>query len=138
MAPFTFFDHTGDIGVDLSAPTASGLFSLAGLALFEAIADTSGVRPMVVRKLQIAADSQEELLNRFLSALLVIFDDERLLLPHVAIHEMDGRSLRATAAGERFDPELHEGRTELKAVTWHALHVSRQNGLWTARVVFDV
>lgn len=135
---YTFFDHTGDIAVDLASPTAQGLFSTAGLALSEAIADTKNVEPRVTRVVRATGDDYPEVLNRFLSELLVIFDEERLLLPHVAVHELDERGIVATAAGEKYDPERHEGRTELKAVTWHALEVKQTPAGWTARVVFDV
>ncbi|MCC6740875.1 MAG: archease [Planctomycetia bacterium] len=135
---YTFFDHTGDIGVDLEAPTAQGLFSTAGLALFEAIADTGNVEPRVTRTVRAEGEDRADTLNRFLQELLVIFDEERLLLPHVAVHELDERTVVATAAGEKYDPDRHEGRTELKAVTWHQLAVTPGPPLWTARVVFDV
>lgn len=135
---YAFSDHTGDIAVDLEAPTAQGLFSTAGLALFEAIAETSRVEPRVARTVRASGDDLPEVLNRFLTELLVIFDEERLLLPHVAVHELDERSVVATAAGEAYDPGRHEGRTELKAVTWHQLAVTPGPPLWTARVVFDV
>ncbi|KAF0244783.1 MAG: cytoplasmic [Planctomycetota bacterium] len=135
---FTFFDHTGDIAVNLSAPTAQGLFSTAALAFAEAISDTSRVEAKVTRPIRAFGDDLADVLNRFLTELLVIFDEERLLLPHVAIHELDEHGVTATAAGEKYDAERHEGRTELKAVTYHALKAEKTADGWRATVVFDV
>jgi SHS2 domain-containing protein len=135
---YTFFDHTGDIAVDIASPTLEGLFSTAALAFAEAVSDTTNVEPRVTREIRASGDDYAGVLNRFLTELLVIFDEERLLLPYVAVHELDERGIVATAGGEKYDPERHEGRTELKAVTWHALEVKQTAAGWTARVVFDV
>lgn len=135
---YTFFDHTGDIAVELSAPTAEGLFATAALAFAEAVSDTKNVEPRVTREIRATGDDFPDTLNRFITELLVIFDEDRLLLPHVAIHELDEHSVVATASGERYDPERHEGRTELKAVTYHGLKAERCPEGWRATVVFDV
>jgi SHS2 domain-containing protein len=42
------------------------------------------------------------------------------------------------AAWEPYEAARHPLRTELKAVTWHQLRVTRENDAWTARVIFDV
>ncbi|MEK7469604.1 MAG: archease [Planctomycetota bacterium] len=136
--PYVFFDHTGDIGVELSASTAEGLFATAALAFAEAVSDTKNVEPRVTRTIRASGDGWPDLLNRFITELLVIFDEDRLLFPFVAIHELDERSVVATAGGERYDEARHEGRTELKAVTYHGLKAEKTAEGWRATVVFDV
>ena len=136
--PYTFFDHTGDIGVELAAPTAEGLFATAALAFAEAVSETKNVEPRVTRTIRASGDGWPDLLNRFITELLVIFDEDRLLLPFVAIHELDDRGVVATAGGERYDEARHEGRTELKAVTYHNLQAEKTAEGWRATVVFDV
>jgi SHS2 domain-containing protein len=135
---YTFFDHTGDIAVELSAPTAEGLFATAAQAFAEAISDTKNVEPRVTRTIRASGEGFPDLLNRFITEFLVIFDEERLLLPFVAIHELDDHSVVATASGEKYDDARHEGRTELKAVTYHGLKAARTADGWRATVVFDV
>ena len=135
---YTFFDHTGDIGVDLKADSCEELFADAARALAEAMADTRGVVNRVDREIKADGEDRAEVLNRFLSALLVIFDEERLLLPSVRIERLTERFVHATASGEKYDPRRHEGRTELKAVTWHELRVEKSSIGWEGRVVFDV
>ena len=135
---FTFFDHTGDIAVDLAAPTAEGLFATAALAFAEAVSDTKNVEPRMTRVIRASGDGFPDVLNRFITEFLVIFDEERLLLPFVAIHELDERGVVATAAGEKYDASRHEGRTELKAVTYHGLKAEKTADGWRATVVFDV
>jgi len=135
---FTFFDHTGDIGVDIRAETCEDLFCDAARALFEAITDTRNVHPKIDRDFTADGENRAEVLNRFLARLLVTFDEEKLVLPFVTVQKLTDRFIRATASGEKFDPARHEGRTELKAVTWHELSVEKTREGWKARVVFDV
>jgi SHS2 domain-containing protein len=135
---YRFFDHTGDIGADLEAPTAELLFADAARALAESISDTSRVEPRIERRIEIEEDGLPMLLYGLLAELLVLFDAERLLLPDVRVEALTERTLRATARGERFDPARHEGRTEIKAVTLHELSVEKADGGWRGRVVFDV
>lgn len=134
----SFFDHTGDIGVDVRADTPERVFEEAGRALFETIADTTNVRSSAEREVTAEGEDRAEVLNRFLQKLLVIFDEEKLLLPHVRVGKLTERFVRAVASGETYDPDRHEGRTELKAVTWHELAVEKTTDGWRARVVFDV
>ena len=50
----------------------------------------------------------------------------------------DGWCLRGTVRGERYDPNRHELKTLIKAVTYHQLEVRSSKVGWTARVVFDI
>ena len=47
-------------------------------------------------------------------------------------------ALTAELAGEPYAPARHDVRTEVKAVTYHQLSVTRQAGGWVARVILDL
>jgi len=50
----------------------------------------------------------------------------------------DERSAELELLGEPLDPARHEVRTEVKAVTYHALAVARRDGGWAGRVILDL
>ena len=77
------------------------------------------------------------LLYDWTSELLATFEIERLLLRDFAV-AVDDVGLRATARGERFDPDRHRLDHEVKAVTQHLLDVRRRPDGWEAEFIVDV
>jgi SHS2 domain-containing protein len=139
--PFEFFDHTGDIGVRLTARTLDGLFAAAAEAFTSAIADPESVRPLEADRIELASADLELLLVDFLSELLYRFESTSLLVRTAAVElEQNGNvcRLRARLLGEVFDPERHEIRVLIKAVTYHGLYVRQTPEGWAAQVIFDI
>jgi len=135
---YRLFDHTADIGMDVGAPTLEALFETAALALFDIVTDPARVEPRDVLPVEAAGADHEETLVRWLSELLFLHDTRDLLFCGFRVLEISGTSVRGTATGEPFDPERHEVRTEIKAVTYHQVTVTRERDLWKARIVLDV
>jgi SHS2 domain-containing protein len=53
--------------------------------------------------------------------------------------EEEPQGLKLRLWGETFDPQRHEFRTEIKAVTYHELAVTQQkDGTWKTRIIFDI
>jgi SHS2 domain-containing protein len=63
---------------------------------------------------------------------------EGFIAAQITIEEVDATRIRARLAGEKLDYERHGFETEMKAVTYHQLSVTCENGCWQARVIFDV
>ena len=49
-----------------------------------------------------------------------------------------GRYHFATAEGEKLDPDRHEQRADVKAVTLHRFQVEKTNGGWKATTILDI
>jgi SHS2 domain-containing protein len=135
-------DHTGDVAIDAEAPTEEDLFACCAAALFEILAEPLGPGPRREAHVSAEAPDDEVLMVRWLRELLYLHSTERWIFAEfeVALEggEGAGRRLSGIARGEIFDPERHDIRTELKAVTYHQIRVGRDGDLWRARVVFDV
>ena len=71
------------------------------------------------------------------SQLLYLLDTEGLVFGRFQVDLRD-LHLEAKAWGEPFDPEFHEMKTEIKAVTYHQLEVIQKDQDWQARVIFDI
>jgi SHS2 domain-containing protein len=138
---FEFFDHTGDIGVRLTAPTLAELFAAAAEAFTAAIAEPDAVRPLDAGRLELAGPELDLLLVDFLSELLYRFESAALLVrsADVDLRRDSGEwRLHADLKGEPFDAARHEIRVLLKAVTYHELYVRQAPQGWEAQIIFDI
>jgi SHS2 domain-containing protein len=139
--PYQFFDHTGDIGAILSGRNVDELFASAAAAFTDSITPIEGIEPRRPEELDLAAPELDLLLVDFLSELLYRFDTRSWLTREAQVEVRDhdgGWQLQGTLLGERHDPARHPIRVLIKAVTYHQLEVVERDGLWTARIVFDI
>jgi SHS2 domain-containing protein len=138
---FAFFDHTGDVGVDLQAPTLEELFASAAEALAATLTDLDTIVPREEQAVALEAAAVDLLLVDWLSELLYRFDAQHWIARSSAV-TIDAAGPRARlegrVRGESVDPTRHPIKVLVKAVTYHGLHVTRTAGGWTARVIFDI
>jgi SHS2 domain-containing protein len=135
---FREIEHTADLGIEVEADTPDELFRRAGLALFSLMVTLEKVEPREEREVRAQAEGWEDLLHDWLSRLLCGFLQEGFIAAQITIEEVDATRIRARLAGEKLDYERHGFETEMKAVTYHQLSVTCENGCWQARVIFDV
>lgn len=139
MQKFEFFDHTADIGIKAYGKTLSEAFENAALAVFEIMTDTSKVKPKEIREIKVDGYDIENLLYRWIESLLVYYDSELLLFSKfdVKIDEIN-LILEAKAYGEKFDPNRHERRTVVKAMTYHEMNIQYKDGMYILSFVVDI
>lgn len=136
--PYRSLPHTADIRVRFSGRNLSELFRHGVFALTDTLVEARTVRPRSVRRLRLKAPSLDLLLVRFLQELLFLFDAKGFLARRIVFDELRPEGLKAGLVGEIFDPKRHRPKTEVKAVTYHGLAVTRKEGKWIAEMVFDV
>jgi len=135
---FREFEHTGDIGIELEAPDRNELFRRAAIAIAALLVERSGVAAAEEREVAVKAASDEDMMHDLLEDLLALFLVDGFIWSDASAQARDDGSLRVTLRGERFDPERHEFRGEIKAVTYHQLSVRQSAEGWKARVILDV
>ena len=138
MKPFRILDHTADIGVVVNGRDLKTLFENAGHAFFHLLTDLRKVRPRVEKKIEIGAESLERMMVDWLSELLYLHDVENLLFRTFKVESVGKDGLKARVGGEPFREGAHVIKTEIKAVTYHQIRVAREDGGWTARIIFDL
>ncbi len=141
MVPPTWLheiDHTGDIGIEVTARTLKQLFARTAWGMFSILTDLDQVHAESSVALHVEANDLEALLVRWLSELNFLHTTESWLFSAFQIEVLEDGRLSATARGEHLDPKRHVVYTEIKAVTFHDLKIERRGGTWTARVIFDM
>src|SRR5216683_1365162 len=112
---FREFDHTGDLGIELQAPTRNELFRRACIALAQILVSTESVASAQERTIKVFGDSDIDLMHDLLTALLNLFIADGFIWKDARVDEAEG-SLTAHVFGETFDPSRHQFRTEIKAI----------------------
>lgn len=142
MGRYTFFDHTGDYGVELWADEEQQLFEVfarAYLDLFTAKPDA--VEEAVEREIEVDGFDREDQLVALGNELIYLFDAEAFLCARLEVYDLDEDGFLATAHGESYDPNKHPVARPVKAVTHHEALFEREHDPsagWHGRIIFDL
>jgi len=132
-------DHTADLGIRVFGANPEELFANAARALVDLHTDWTAVEEMVILHVEARGQDWEQLLHNWLRELHFVYETERLLLPNVAVIELDQEHILAECSGEAFNGRRHEARGEIKAVTHHGLEIwETEEGGLEAEVIFDL
>lgn len=136
---YEFFDHTADIGIKAYGRDLNEAFENAALAVFEVMTDTSKVEPKESREIEIDGMDLENLLYRWIESLLVYYDSELFLFGKFKVKiDFENLRLNAIAWGEKFNPDKHERRTVVKAMTYHEMSIVKTNNGYELTFVVDI
>lgn len=142
--PYRYLENIAiaDIAFEAKAKTKEDLFIAAGDAVMNVMVDDlNTILAKDYRTLEVKAESMDMLLFKLLEELIYFKDAQRLLLrvSKINILEENGHyALGAEAYGEGINPEKHQLRIDVKAVTLHRLSVTQTKDGWQATVVLDI
>jgi SHS2 domain-containing protein len=140
MSNYKFFDHTADIGVEISGRTKKELFANAADALFDVLIENKTDRETEKqqRKITVEGTDVSDLLINFLREILYLFNGENFVTGNCEFLVCGNEKLTARLTGEPFSKKKHSVKTEIKAVTYSGLKVEKHKAGWVARIIFDV
>ena len=132
------FPTTADVGIWATGPTAAALFEALGLGLFALLTDLRTVRARTDRAVSASGLDSPELVVAYLTELIQLHEAEGFVARQIEVRPLGHppTSLVASLRGERFDPDRHPARTEVKAATLHQLVFDPDRG--RARVIVDI
>ena len=135
-------DHTGDIGIRVTAPSLPQLFERAALGTFRVLTDLTTVQASKETHVAVDGHDLEALMVRWLSELNYRHTVDGVLFGAFAVESIqetdEGLTLTATARGEPIDPARHTVYTEIKAITFHGMNIRETDDGWTVQVIFDM
>lgn len=140
--PYEYLNHEADIGIRGMGDSLADAFAEAAQAMFSIMADPETVAHRESVPVHCRAPDPETLFVEFLNELLFQRETHDLLLSACRVKELrqevEGWRLDAVAWGEPLDPGHHEIRTEVKAATYSALKVFRQDDQYVVQCIVDV
>ncbi len=141
---FSFGEHTADVLVIARGRTIEELFEMSARAIYEIITDTSKVEPKVSVEIEDEGIDLYNLLYKFIEDLLFYTDSEGLVFSVFKVLSIsklkdDTLKIKAKALGEYFDPNKHEHRTIVKAMTYSQMRIAKDpEGCYSATFVPDI
>lgn len=135
---FVILDHPADLGIEAYGKTLSQAFEQAASGLTSVILDPSSVRRVESKQIVLEARDLKQLLVRWLTEVLYLYDGLKFASTHFKIRRLSARGLEAQVQGENFDRQRHSTRLDVKAITYHQLKIgNRQSDYWL-QVFIDV
>lgn len=138
MEYYECIDHTADVGIRVRGATLAALFAHTGQALFALLVDASELPQKGTNALHLEADDLDELMFFWVRRLLSDFNSDSWVYLKFDVSMKQQTSLRAQLPGYQGDIPQELLREEIKAVTYHDLHVREEHGIWQAQLIFDV
>lgn len=142
MKQFEWIDHPSDVGFRARGKNLAEVFENAALALTELLVDTNRVEREEEIEIEIEAEDKKALLYDWLEHFLYLQGAKNLVASKFKVEEIarmeDYYKLKAKAWGERFEPNRHNPRTEVKAVTYHMMEIIEEGDHCSAQVIVDI
>ena len=88
--------------------------------------------------MKVTGSDWPDLMVNWLRELLYLWSGKELLVGSTKIDSISEKEIMATICAERFDPDRHTIKTEIKAVTYHQIRVDCRRTGWQSRIIFDV
>ncbi len=133
---------TADIAFEAEGATLEEVFRSAGDATLNVmIEELDTVRPREERPVELEGRELDLLLFDFLQEVVYHKDAGQLLLrPGELEVRREGQSYRLSGLlrGERLDPQRHQQRVDVKAVTLHDFRLEPRGEGWRAHVILDI
>lgn len=142
--PYKYLEETAiaDIAFEARGKTLSELFQSAADATTNVmVEDLDSIEMKESRAFKEQNKELDLLLFDFLQEIIYYKDSEQLMLkaPVVNIVEKGGIFfLSTTFKGELLNPQKHEQRVDVKAVTLHQFSVEKDSEGWRAHVILDI
>jgi SHS2 domain-containing protein len=139
---YEYLEHTADIKFMAYGKSLEEVFENSALAMFNVMIDTEQVSGETRKEIFLKAPDLESLLVDWLSELLYIFEVDEIVFREFKVEKIKEEageySIIAQAVGEEYYPESHPFKTEIKAVTYNQLEITKTDDGWKAQVVVDI
>jgi SHS2 domain-containing protein len=132
VSVYRWVEHTGELEVELQAPTEEGIYEEGFAAMRELLAGDAGTA-MAPRRVRVEAPDRAALLADWLGEIAFLAESEGLMPERLGSLRLTAGALDAVIEGSRGDP-VHL----VKAATYHRLRLEHRDGGWRASVVLDV
>lgn len=135
---YKILDHTADLCIRVYGDSLENLLINAGKAMMDLITNREIVRNSKEITINIHAETEEELLVKWLQEILYIHEVKKMVFKNFKVQLKNKRLATCKAYGEIIDKERHELYSEIKAVTYHNLKITHSKDKFRVDIIFDI
>jgi len=139
---YRFLEHVTDAFIEAWGETLEEAFSQAGLALFDTMLDVKSVQMKTNVEIQTNGHDEKELLYNYLEELLLLLEVKQLALGSFTVNSITPTQaeivLKGKVAGEPYDHAKHNGKVEVKGITYHLMEIEKHPTKVTVRFILDL
>ena len=145
---YEYFDVTADIGFYAYGKSLEEAYENAGLAMFNVITDIGKVKKDESQEFEIVSEDLVSLLYDYLEELLFLQDTELLFFSDFKVNiekiedkkssHLENYKLSCCAYGEEINWDVHDHKSEVKAITFHKMCVKEDKGIFKLRAILDL
>ncbi len=141
MQPYRYLDYMSDAFIEAYGRTLEEAFSNAALGMLNVMLDVEKVKAIREDEVEVEGIDLENLLYNWLeSILLKVWTDQFVPCEFKLKIEKDGEGyrLKGKLRGEPYKREKHGYKTEVKAVTYHEMSISKEGEIYKLRFLLDL
>ena len=142
LLPFEAVEHTADLAYIVRGRTHEELFENAARGLTAFLLDLSSIEPRETDELILVGQDLEELLISWLNEVIFREETRQRVYSRFEVTFVGEGTLTARCHGEQLDPNRHRIQTDIKAATYHDLHIERVVDAdpphYAVRIVLDI
>lgn len=139
---FKLIDHTADVAVIVEGNSLEEIFISACQAWKFVTIDSVSEKIESSKKLIFNSSNYEILLSDLLTELnfqLLIKKWVFISIKNILLQELNSSiQLEVEIFGEKFDPNKHHIKEEIKAVTFHQMKIEKVDNHFETKIIFDI
>ncbi len=135
---FELLDTTADKGLIAYGHDLKEAFINAAKGLLSIITEPKLIKDLIPHRVEINAKDLTGLLVCWLNEIIYLQEVDEMLYKRFEIKKLEKDYLEAEIWGERFNPDKHLIKGEVKAATYHRIGIKEEKGIWEIAVIFDV
>jgi SHS2 domain-containing protein len=135
---YRVLNRSSELLIKVFGGTQAELFSNSAFALFDLLADVEKVEVKDRVQLEVEGADRDDLVVNWVRELLYLFQGSDYLVKEVELKEIRENYVRGEVKGEKFDPDRHEIRREIRAVAYHQSRMEKTGDQWTAQLLFEI
>jgi len=137
-------DYTADIAFVAFGKTLEEAFVNAAEALMDIQTDIERVSPEECFDIDIVGFDLQNLLKKWLEELIYYLDAKQIILCKFTVsirreaNDEETYRLVGKVCGEKFNPNKHTSKVEVKAISYHGMEIGIKNDTYYAKVLVDI
>jgi len=132
---YKFLEHTGDIKFQAYGKTINEAFQNVVSAISNFLARGKRVKSIKKKKVEVKGHDKESLLYDFIEEIIYLFDAENFVVSKAKV-KITENTLKAELLGD--NASNYKDLDQIKAATYHDMHIKKTKSGWEVQVVLDV